>query len=255
MATVLVKDPVYLQLTQALRNLIQDEQLLIGTRFLTERQISSRFDVSRATANKALSSLVAEGALAFKKGVGTFVQGRPLDYDLASLMSFTGKARAASKTPATRVLRFEKLMAQAIDRSIATELAVVQDEVVYYMERLRLADHVPVILERRYVVGRYCPDLKADDLGVSLYGLWTERYGLEIVGADQTIRAVSLCGGDSRLLGVNEGAAGFEVTSVGYLRGPDALWREQTLYRGDAYEFHNHLGPIQAAGPATGSLR
>lgn len=255
MSTLLVKDPVYLQLTQALRHLIQEERLLVGTRFLTEREISSRFDVSRATANKALSSLVAEGALAFKKGVGTFVSGRPLDYDLQSLMSFTGKARAASKMPSTRLLRFQTMIASAVDPSIVAELAVAPADSVYCMERLRLADGVPVILERRYVVARYCPDLKDEDLTGSLYDLWTARYGLEIAGADQTIHAVNLCGDEARLLEVDEGVAGFEVTSVGSLRMREALWWEQTLYRGDAYEFHNHLGPIQAAGPATGALR
>jgi GntR family transcriptional regulator len=255
MSSLLVKDPVYLQLTQALRSLIQEERLVVGSRFFTERQIGVRFGVSRATANKALSSLVAEGVLEFKKGVGTFVRGRTLDYDLQSLMSFTGKARTASKVPTTRVLQFQSLRAEAIDPAVAGLLTVDPHEAVYWMERLRLADGVPVILERRCVVARHCPGLKADELAASLYELWTDRYGLEIAGADQTIHAVNLCGDDARLLDVEEGAAGFEVTSVGYLRAQEPLWRERTLYRGDAYEFHNHLGPIQDAGPATGSLR
>ncbi|MFN9913156.1 MAG: GntR family transcriptional regulator, partial [Pirellulaceae bacterium] len=43
-------------------------------RFLTEREIADRFGVSRPTANKALASLVSEGLLEFRRGVGTFVQ-------------------------------------------------------------------------------------------------------------------------------------------------------------------------------------
>jgi DNA-binding GntR family transcriptional regulator len=46
----------------------------LGERLLTERQICERFGVSRATANKALSNLVSEGVLEFRKGVGTFVR-------------------------------------------------------------------------------------------------------------------------------------------------------------------------------------
>ena len=56
---------------------------------------------------------------------------------------------------------------------------------LYYIERLRLADGLPVILEKRYVVAQYCPDLTAKDVDGSLYSLWTHRYQLSIEGADE----------------------------------------------------------------------
>jgi GntR family transcriptional regulator len=112
-----------------------------------------------------------------------------------------------------------------------------------------------VILEHRYIVARFCPDLSAADLEGSLYALWTDKYGLDIVGADQTIRAVPIRDREARLLGVRSGVAGLLVISTGYLSGDVPLWWEQTLYRGDAYEFHNRLGPIRTARPAAGTLR
>jgi len=254
MAPPLVKDPVYLQLHRALRDLIRGDQAAVGGRFLTEREIASRFGVSRATANKALSSLVAEGLLEFKKGVGTFVRFRPLDYDLQVLVSFTGKALAAGKQPSTRVLQFESFRAAAAPRQIVQMLGLAPADEVLYMERLRLADQAAVILERRYVPAHFCPGLAAADLEESLYDLWTERYGLAIMGADQTIRAVTIRGGDAELLGVRNGAAGLLVISTGYLCGKRPLWTEKTLYRGDAYEFRNRLGPIQTPRPAAGVL-
>jgi GntR family transcriptional regulator len=252
---LLVKDPVYLQLNKALRGLMRSGRIAVGQRFLTEREIGVRFGVSRATANKALSNLVAEGVLEFRKGLGTFVRGQPLDYNLQSLVSFTGKARAAGLTPTTRLLRFDTLAARAADRKVMELLRPKADALVYYMERLRLADQRPVILERRYVLAEFCPGLQAEELLGSLYDLWLEKYGLEIVGAEQTIQAVNLRGKDAELLGVARGTAGFLVTSIGRLADRQPLWWEQTLYRGDAYEFRNCLGPIQAAGPATGVLR
>jgi GntR family transcriptional regulator len=210
--------------------------------------------VSRATANKALSNLVAEGILEFRKGVGTFVRGGVLDYDLRSLVSFTEKTRAAGKRPATEVLRLEVLLAKDAEVDLGPRLRVRPDEVVYYMERLRQADGEPLILEHRYVVCKYCPDLSEDELAGSLYALWTEKYKLEIVGAEQTIRAMSIRGGEAKHLNVRKGAAGFLVLSTGYLSGGVPLWWEQTVFRGDAYEFHNRLGPIQTARPAAGTL-
>jgi GntR family transcriptional regulator len=251
----LVRAPIYQQLNRALREMIRSGEFHVGDRFLTERQVCEQFGVSRATANKALSNLVTEGVLEFKKGVGTFVRGGILDYDLRALVSFTEKAAAAGKTPSTRVLECETLAAEAVDAEIARALRLRPEDELHYMERLRLADGVAVILEHRYVVAHFCPGLAAADLEKSLYATWIDRFKLDISGAEQTIRAVSIRGKEARLLGVRSGSAGLAVLSVGYLSGEAPLWWERTLYRGDAYEFRNRLGPVQTARPATGALR
>ena len=72
----IIRTPIYQQLNEMLRGLIRATEFKAGDQFLTERQVSDRFGVSRATANKALSNLVSEGLLEFQKGVGTFVRGR-----------------------------------------------------------------------------------------------------------------------------------------------------------------------------------
>jgi GntR family transcriptional regulator len=252
MATNLVKDPVYLQLNRALRELILNGQISVGDRFPTERQVSNDFGVSRPTANKAISSLVAEGILESRRGMGTFVRARPLEYDLRSLVSFTGKALAAGKTPLTRLLEWKTLKADQADPKAFECLQLPERGNVYFMERLRLADELPVILERRYVVAKHCPDLAEPDLLGSLYDLWTQKYCLEITGADQAIRAVCISEEDAEILEVPSASAGFLVTSTGYLRSREPLWWEQTLYRGDTYEFRNQLGPIQRTGPTGG---
>lgn len=250
----LVRDPMYKQLNEALRALIREGEVKVGDQFFTEREIAGRFGVSRITANKALSNLVSEGVLEFKKGVGTFVRGGVLDYDLRSLVSFTQKALAAGKKPSTEMLEFRELTGQETEAEVSSQLRVSSEERLYYMERLRLADGTPVILERRHLVAKFCPGLNESALKGSLYEVCTEHYKLDIVAADQTIRAVGIRGGDARLLKVRPGAAGLLVTSVGYVSGGVPLWWERTLYRGDAYEFRNRLGPLQTARPAAGAL-
>lgn len=241
----LVKEPIYQQANQVLRSLIDSGEFRVGDQFLTERQICDRFQISRATANKALSNLVSEGLLEFRKGVGTFVRGRPMDYNLRALVSFTEEALASGKKPATRVLRFESLPANETGDEVSSALKARYDEPLFYMERLRLADDIPVILERRHVVAKFCPDLTRADLNGSLYELWAERYQLAIEGAVQSIRSVNIRGEDATVLGVCSGSAGLLVTSVGQLKSQDPLWFERTLYRGDAYEFQNRLGGVQ----------
>jgi GntR family transcriptional regulator len=230
------KPAVYLRLNATLRRIVGglDE----GDRFLTEREVSRRFSVSRATANKSLSSLVAEGVLEFKKGVGTFVRGEGLDYDLRRLVSFTDQAYSAGKSPSTRVLARTLLAKDLVPR----EAAAVGPAV--FMERLRLADRRPVIIERRWVSASLCPGLEREDLTGSLYALWTDRYRLSLMGADQSVRAVSLGVKDAQLLEDRPRAAALRVVCTGYVEGGRALWYERTLYRGDAYEFQSRMGGV-----------
>lgn len=244
--------PVYQQLLQTMRSMLQAGDFAVGSRFPTERQIAERYGVSRATANKVLSSLVSESILEFRKGVGTFVSGRAMDYNLRALVSFTEEALAARKRPATRLLKFEKVSGGQVPDEILALLHVGMDDLLFYMERLRFADTRAVILEKRHVVAAHCPALNETDARGSLYGAWKNKFGLSVESADQTIRAVSLHGADAHELGIRDGAAGMLVRCIGYLAGERPLWFERTLYRGDAYEFRNHLTGIQSGEHACG---
>lgn len=251
----LVKEPIYQQLNQLLRDLIASGTYPEGARFLSERQVCDRYEVSRATANKALSNLVAEGILSFRKGIGTFVQHPPLDYDLRALVSFTDKARASGKRPETRVLRFETVSAGGIPGDIAQALALTEVDNVHVLQRLRLADGVPVIYEHRHITAALCPGLTRAQVEGSIYDAWTRECGLSIDGADQAIRAHTLTSDEAALLGVAPGSAGLLTTSVGTVSSGTPLWYERTLYRGDVYEFRNRLGGIASGQPATGQFR
>ena len=246
--------PVYQQLNEQLRLALR-KTYSSGDKFLTERQISEQFSVSRATANKALANLVSEGVLEFRRGIGTFVRAESIDYDVRSLVSFSEKARAAGRVPTTRVLAFQPQLARRLHPDLRTALQLFGEEEVWEVRRLRFADDVPVILEHRYLVRRHCPDLTADSMSGSLYQALTQDCALEIAGADDLIRAVSLTSQESEQLRVAPHAPTLEVTAIGYLRNRQPLWWERTLYRGDRYEFHSRLGPIRSATPARGQLR
>jgi len=64
MAPALVKEPIYYQLHQALRQVIHEEALSPGGKFLTERVIAERFGVSRAWIGKMLKQRRQTGSLA-----------------------------------------------------------------------------------------------------------------------------------------------------------------------------------------------
>ncbi len=249
----IVRDPAYQQLHGLLRGLIRSGDYTAGSKFPTERAVAARFGVSRVTANKALAGLVAEGVLDFKKGVGTFVRDPGMDYDLRSLMSFTRKAELSGKIPQTVVRKFSTVKGAEVGPGVRAALEVGDADSLHFVERLRSTDGVPVILERRFLVSRHTPRLRLADVAGSLYTVLTERFGLHLSGSDQIIRAVNLDAKDASILGVKSGGAAVWVHAVGYCEhGP--LWLEDTLYRGDRYEFHNSLGSHKAARPARAAL-
>jgi GntR family transcriptional regulator len=254
MKSELQKNPVYQQLNDLLRTTLSTDYSR-GDRFLTEREISEMYQVSRATANKALASLVSEGVLEFRRGIGTFVRRDVIDYDVRSLVSFTEKARVAGKRPSTDLITFGQISADEINPTARNLLMLAKDDWVWEMERIRLADGIPMIFEHRYVVKCWCPKLTREQASGSLYKAWTDKHALRIAGADEVIRAVLLGTTEARHLQTSSRSPGLEVTAVGFLEDQSPLWWERSVYRGDQYEFHSRLGPIQSATPARGVLR
>lgn len=237
------KDPIYQQVNKELRQSLATEEYGIGDKFLTERMICARYGVSRATANKALSNLVSEGVLRFKKGVGTFVAEKPYNGKPSSLTSFTENARRAGLQPATEVLRFERLKAPESHAIVTQQLQVPAGEPLYRIERLRKANGVSMILEDRYVVAKYCPELLEHALHGSLYALFEQVYGLNVTRTDETIQAVILNDYQAGLLDVDSGGAGLVVSAVGYMEGDRPLWWETTVHKPDGFEFRCQVNP------------
>jgi GntR family transcriptional regulator len=241
----LVREPIYQQLCSRLRELAGKSPE--GTRFAPERELALRFGVSRATTNKAVATLVGEGVLEFRKGVGTFVaKPKPggLRYDLRSLVSFTAHARAVGRVPSTRVLVFDR----PADAPAQVRAALAEDGGWVHLVRLRLADGEPVILEDRWLAGSAVPGLTQERCEGSLYSLLVDGYGLRLAGAEQSISAVGVTDAEASALGVSPGSACLCVTAVGLSEGDRPIWWERTLYRSEVYAFSARLTGLSGSG-------
>lgn len=242
------------QLIGKLRALIRQRKLQPGDKFLTEREIAGRFKTSRPTANKALSSLVSEGVLEVRRGAGTYLRETGLDYDLERLVSFTDKARAAGKKPATKLLSFDEVRAGDAPAAVVRALQVADETPLLCMQRIRLADGMPVIFERRYVVRSLCPTMSRTDARGSLYAFWTSTCRLTITGASETIRAINASKEQALHLQIKTGAACFQITATGLVTDGQPLWHEETIYRADVYEFRNRIGGLGVSRAAVGLI-
>lgn len=239
--------PLYDQLNQILRELIRSDEFSVGDKFLTEREICERFDVSRATASKALSKLIVEGILEIRKGVGTFICNPEESRSIPAGMniSFTNKTLAAGRKPTTELISFSELPGSAVPEGILKKMKARRDEGFAIGKRVRLANNKPMIVETHIFRMRFYPGLKGEDLIGSVYDMHSRKFGITLKSMDETIRPTVIGEPCASYLKVPEGTPGFLMFFCPRNEDEEPLYYAEVVYRGDCFEFHNRMGPIQ----------
>jgi GntR family transcriptional regulator len=229
--------PLYLQLTRRIAEAIESGGLAPGQSLPPERELAAMTGLSRVTVRRAVRGLVEAGRLVQRRGSGTFVAPKVerVEQALSLLTSFSedmqrrGKAvRSVWLTRAVHAPSPEEMMA----------LGLAAHDRVSRLERVRLADEVPLAIERASLSTALLPDPMA--IGASLYAVLAER-GLRPVRAVQRISASNLGARDAALLEVPTGAAGLRIERISYLASGRVVEFTRSIYRGDAYDFAAEL--------------
>ncbi|WP_295852687.1 GntR family transcriptional regulator [uncultured Microbacterium sp.] len=202
----------------------------------SERDLSARLGVSRATVREALRQLIEEQKLYTVQGKGTFVAGERVQSQL-HLASFTEDMRRRGMVATTLVRRAERATPPL---EVRAALGLDEGERAWSIERLRLANGIPMALELGWYSPRVAADLGERDLGTSLYGVLAERYGVRIDAAEQTVWAETVDGDLAAALDVAVGSPVlvFRRTSRA---GGTPVEHVLSWYRGDRYQVHMAL--------------
>ncbi|OAA83067.1 HTH-type transcriptional repressor YvoA [Clostridium ljungdahlii] len=116
--------PLHYQIKEILQEMIENEELKPGDAIPTERELCEVQGVSRMTVNKAIMSLVNEGAIYRKQGKGTFVSEAKVNRQLSRLKSFTEEMEDEGHKTNTKVLNFQVKKLQKSIRQFLTFLIV-----------------------------------------------------------------------------------------------------------------------------------
>jgi GntR family transcriptional regulator len=149
--------PRYERIARYLRELIAGAEP--GRRLPSDAELCERFGVSRMTARHAVDQLARDGLLYRRRGQGTFVASRPVPRVLGSPLSFTESMRRRGVAASSRLLLSE-IMTPTPDESETLRLG--PDDRVVVIERLRLADGIPMALERAVLIPSLVSVLEAD---------------------------------------------------------------------------------------------
>lgn len=202
----------------------------------SERELSARHGVSRATVREALRQLIEEQKLYTLQGKGTFVAGERVQSHL-HLASFTEDMRRRGMVATTLVRHAEKA---APPLEVRAALGLDEGEHAWSIERLRLANGIPMALELGWYSPRVAADLGDRDLNTSLYSVLSEHYGVRIDSAEQTVWAETVAGDTATTLDVAPGSAVLVFRRTSRASGIP-VEHVTSWYRGDRYQVHMAL--------------
>ncbi|HEX5482261.1 MAG TPA: GntR family transcriptional regulator [Terriglobia bacterium] len=229
--------PLYLQVRERLRETLSHMEA--GQLIPAERELESRFGVSRITIRNAVDDLVIEGLLVRQQGRGTFVQQPKLTHELSTITSWTEQLETLGYTPRTSQSEIEEIDSPA---RVAFALKLEKGERVFRIKRLRLASEEPVTLMVNYLPSGLVPGL-AERVAPyeSLYEALEKEYGLEPASAVDTVEARSATEEEAQQLKIEPWASVVCVTRVSHLEDQRPLEFAKAISRGDRYQYRVKL--------------
>ncbi len=226
--------PKYIQLAQILREKITRREYRAGDRIPSEAELGDTWQMSRITVRQALDRLVRDNFLERRQGRGTYVLPQKLRRNIAKVYSFTSDMQQMGLKPSSRVLALE---VEEADEEAALSLQLPSDRrTVTRLMRVRMANEIPILLERTLIPEYLCPGLVEKDLERgSLYRILTEERRLVPHHAEETYEAIILPRRDAELLDCPPRGPqpAFAIRRLTYLENGLPIELTQSVGRGD----------------------
>ena len=226
--------PVYLQLANYFGARISSAELKEGDALPTETALCKTLGISRSTVRQAFQMLEDEGVIIRKKRVGTRVCKPKLKRNINNLYNFTTEMFALGLAPSSRLISFSTVHPPA---KIAELLNLSSGDTTFRIERLRLADGEPLLLETAYIPTEICPSLTKEQLNDSLYATIRECSGSSPMEATEIYEAITLNKRDAEYLKLRAGEPGFRIQRISKNTAGEIFEYCVELARGDRNKF------------------
>lgn len=233
--------PKYESIACDIRRSIEDGDLEAGDKLPTVVELCELYGVSKITVKRAIEQLTEQGLVTSRRGSGTFVKdtlgSAQADFVLGQndrAPGFTSEHKGQNVS--SEVYGFSIITAP---EKVRQQLCLAEDDFVYYIERTRLVDDVPIVIEYTYMPIDLIPGLKKKDLYDSVYRFIREECGLKISSFHRTIRAVPATELEAERLKTDADAPLLELEQVGFLDSGQAFEYSVSRNVGSRFELHN----------------
>ncbi len=200
--------------------------------FPGEHALAAEYGISRHTVREALRRLRQEGVVLAERGRAPRVAADGvLHQPLGALYSLFRSVEGSERTQRSVVRALEV----RDDPEVTSRLGLPGGTRLTYLERLRLADDVPLALDQVWLpADRTAALLDADLTHTALYDELRVRCGVVVDGGTEDIRAVLVDDQQAGLLGVAVPAAAFLVERTGRVQVEPFEYR-RTVVRSDTF--------------------
>lgn len=228
--------PLYTQLADIIKEMINNKELQEGHYLMSERDICKIQNISRMTVNKAIISLVNDGILERRQGKGTFVSYKKQNLTYAKMQGFTEIAQNKKLNVKNKILKFElKIPSNKVKEYLQLEDI---DSLVFQIERIRFIDDEPTILEKIYIPEYMCPALSEDLVSNnSIYKLYREKYLHKTQIAKQVINPIILNKSQSKTLNVDSNTLALKIDRVVFTDKDEVLEYTSSLFITDKHQY------------------
>jgi len=226
--------PIYLQLVEWMRGQIVGGHWPAGYKLTAEADLAQDLALARGTVRKAIEALIAEGLLMRTHGRGTYVTPEPVEQSLAErFVTYSEALIAQGIAFDTRVLEQRIVPAPTI---VAAQLGIDKGTEVFYLQRIRLVDGVPLLLLHNYVIASTCPGIESVDFTAArLFQVLEENYGLRLEWGKRTFQAEIANDHIAAMLDIHTGDALMHFKQTTYLSGNGPVEFSDVLLRGNRF--------------------
>ncbi len=236
--------PLYQQIKQLLVQGLQAGEWLPGQAIPSEMELASRFRVSQGTVRKAIDEMAAENMLVRRQGKGTFVAThaeQSTQYRFLRLTPDDGSATPLQR----RLLDCRRMRAPA---DVARALQLKPGDAAVQVRRLLLAAGEgaprPVVLDDVWLPGPLFKGLTAERLEGwrgPMYRLFEAEFAVQMIRAEEKIRAVAAAPDEAALLALPAGAPLLQVERLAYTYGDRPVELRRGLYHTEHHHYRNEL--------------
>ncbi|MCU1569954.1 MAG: transcriptional regulator, GntR family [Naasia sp.] len=174
------------QCSEALKRTIEELHYPPAVPLPPEKEMALALGISRPTLRQAMARLASDGVIHTQRGIGAFALGGGL-VRAVGLNSLYRDLIRDGRTPTTLVVSMGESLA---DDRTAQALRIPPGSTLQELERVRLADGVPIVLIRTKLA---LPDgIRLTREGLLSDGLYNQLHrvaGIELVGGNQTMTA------------------------------------------------------------------
>ncbi len=181
----------------------------------SEKRLCDRFGVSIGTLRKAIDVLVADHLLVRHQGLGTFVASHNRPRQFFQFFNI-GPHEGQRTYPEVKLLDFRKSRA---DKLAASKLGIEAGDPVFRLRNLLAMNAHPVVVDTLVLPASLFDGLTEPivrNRPNTLYNLYLDAYGLNIIHIDERVRAAAAPAASARLLGLSVGAPILEVRRIAF---------------------------------------